>query len=326
MIDVNRVSRRFQVGRNEHVDALTDVSFSVREGEMAALLGPNGAGKSTVLRVLTALVPPTSGTATVAGYSVVDAPAKVRGAVGFVGQGNGAAHGQRVDDELLAQGRAYGLSRAESRERCAELLELLDLTGVAGRHVRSLSGGQRRRVDIALGLVPRPPLLFLDEPTTGLDPHHRANLWEHVSRLRAALGTTILLTTHYLEEADAHAERILVIDGGRIVADDTAEELKRRHVGHRVRLTFEDADQARKAEGAAGELTGTRDIRVYGNRVDFRADRGDDDGPGLLRSLDAVDVRTRALTLQPPTLDDVFLELTGRSLREGGQRPGPVEP
>src|SRR5690606_15169835 len=141
MIDVNRVSRRFQVGRNEHVDALTDVSFSVREGEMAALLGPNGAGKSTVLRVLTALVPPTSGTATVAGYSVVDAPAKVRGAVGFVGQGNGAAHGQRVDDELLAQGRAYGLSRAESRERCAELLELLDLTGVAGRHVRSLSGG-----------------------------------------------------------------------------------------------------------------------------------------------------------------------------------------
>lgn len=320
MIRVNQLSRRFRIRRDEYVDALKDVTFSVKEGELVALLGPNGAGKSTALRVLTGLLPPTSGTATIAGVSVVDDPTGARSRIGFVGQGNGAAHEQRVDDELHAQGRAYGLPRAEIRRSATELIEMLDLGPLLKRPVRSLSGGQRRRVDLALGLVPRPPLLFLDEPTTGLDPHHRANLWEHVDRLRAVFNTTILLTTHYLEEADGHAERVLVIDHGRIIADDTSDRLKRDHVGHRVAIELNDPDEARRAAKIVSETEDATEVQSEGESVWWRADSGDTSVPNLLRDLDSSGLRTHRLSLAEPTLNDVFLELTGRSLREGDQR------
>ncbi|MDT0329463.1 ATP-binding cassette domain-containing protein [Nocardiopsis lambiniae] len=325
MISVKELGCRFRVRRNEHVDALKDVSFSVAEGELVALLGPNGAGKSTALRVLTGLVPPTSGSASVAGIDVVADPTGVRRRIGFVGQGNGAAHEQRVDDELHAQGRAYGLPRADIRANVAELVELLELGDLLTRPVRSLSGGQRRRVDIALGLVPRPPLLFLDEPTTGLDPHHRAHLWEHVDGLRRTFNTTILLTTHYLEEADEHAERVLVIDHGRVIADDTAARLKRDHVGHRVTLDFDAADEAVRAAKTVEDTTTARDVGVDGATVHLRVDGGDTVVPLLLRSLDAEGTTVRRLVLTEPTLNDVFLELTGRSLREGDRYHGEPE-
>ncbi|MFE9244663.1 ATP-binding cassette domain-containing protein [Nocardiopsis sp. NPDC006938] len=320
MIRVNKLSRRFRVGRDQHVDALRDVTFSVAKGEIVALLGPNGAGKSTALRVLTGLVPPTSGTAAVDGVDVADDPTGVRGRIGFVGQGNGAAHEQRVDDELHAQGRAYGLPRDEIRRRSEELVDMLDLGAVLRRPVRSLSGGQRRRVDLALGLVPRPPLLFLDEPTTGLDPHHRANLWEHVARLRTAFDTTILLTTHYLEEADTHAERVLVIDHGSVIADASSERLKRDHVGHRIAVGLDGADEARRAAKIAAELDGVRDAHADGDTLRLRSDSGETTVPVLLRALGRAGVEARRLTAAEPTLNDVFLELTGRSLREGDQR------
>ncbi|XKK41741.1 ATP-binding cassette domain-containing protein [Nocardiopsis sp. ARC36] len=320
MISVEELGCRFRVRRNEHVDALKEVTFSVAAGEVVALLGPNGAGKSTALRVLTGLIPPTSGTATVAGTDVVADPTGVRRRIGFVGQGNGAAHEQRVDDELHAQGRAYGLPRADIRANVAELVGLLDLGDLLTRPVRSLSGGQRRRVDIALGLVPRPPLLFLDEPTTGLDPHHRARLWEHVDDLRRNFGTTILLTTHYLEEADDHAGRILVIDHGRVIADDTSARLKREYVGHRVAVGLDSADDAARAAKTVGDTTDAREVRVDGDTVHLRLDGGDTAVPPLLRTLDAEGTPVRRLVLAEPTLNDVFLELTGRSLREGDQR------
>ncbi|WP_306369342.1 ATP-binding cassette domain-containing protein [Nocardiopsis sp. CC223A] len=319
MISVAELGCRFRVRRNEFVDALKDVSFSVAEGELVALLGPNGAGKSTALRVLTGLVPPTSGGASVAGIDVVADPTGVRRRIGFVGQGNGAAHEQRVDDELYAQGRAYGMARADIRTTVTELVDLLDLGDLLTRPVRALSGGQRRRVDIALGLVPRPPLLFLDEPTTGLDPHHRARLWEHVDGLRRVFNTTILLTTHYLEEADEHAERVLVIDHGRVIADDTSARLKREHVGHRVSMDFDGPDEATRAAKTAKDTAGAREVGVAGSTVNLRIDGGDTAVPRLLACLEAEGTGVRRLVLAEPTLNDVFLELTGRSLREGDQ-------
>ena len=191
-----------------------------------AFLGPNGAGKSTTLKMLTSLLAPTSGTARVAGLDVTADPAGVRQRIGYIGQKDGAGLNYRVWDELLLQGRFYGLSEAEATDRGRELVSSLALDGMELRKVSTLSGGQKRRLDIALGLIHSPELLFLDEPSTGMDPQNRANLWEHIIRLREQHGTTIVLTTHYLEEADTMAERVVVIDHGRIIADDTAARLK----------------------------------------------------------------------------------------------------
>src|SRR5215212_10203879 len=222
--------------RKHTVEAVRGLDLEIGRGELVAFLGPNGAGKSTTLRMLTTLLAPTSGTAHVAGLDVVTRQADVRRSIGYVGQGNGAGHQQRGRDELVSQGRAHGCSGSEARARAADLITDLQLEAVADRKVSTLSGGQRRRLDIALGLVHRPEVLFLDEPSTGLDPQSRANLWEHVLRLRAEHGTTIFLTTHYLDEADTMAERVLVMDAGRVIADDTADRLKTTHVGDRLVL------------------------------------------------------------------------------------------
>ena len=221
MIHTEGLTRHFTV-KKERVEAVRGIDLDVAEGELVALLGPNGAGKSTTLRMLTSLLPPTAGTAIVAGRSVTEDPAGVRKRIGYVGQGNGAGHYYRVIDELLMQGRFYGMGKQESKQRAEELLKGLDLRDLAKRAVMTLSGGQRRRLDIAMGLMHRPRLMFLDEPSTGMDPQNRANLWEHILRMRADHGTTIVLTTHYLEEADTMAERIVVIDNGLVIADDTA--------------------------------------------------------------------------------------------------------
>ncbi|GAA1449292.1 ATP-binding cassette domain-containing protein [Nocardiopsis tropica] len=320
MIHTRELARTFRVGR-EVVEAVRGVDIDVAEGELVALLGPNGAGKSTTLRMLTTLLEPTSGTAVVAGHDIRAEPAAVRGRIGFVGQGYGAGGDQRVADELHTQGLLYGLDRRTARRRTDELLDMLELGTAADREFAKLSGGQRRRLDIALGLIHEPGLLFLDEPSTGLDPHSRANLWEHIVRLRERLGTTVVLTTHYLDEADDMAERVLVIDEGRVIADGTADELKGKVSGDLVTFTVRDEEHASTGADIAERVPSVGAVEVVtaagrDPKVRLRVERGDAVLPGLLRALDAAGVPLLTVQVQRPTLDDVFLTLTGRSLRE----------
>ncbi|MDT0328916.1 ATP-binding cassette domain-containing protein [Nocardiopsis lambiniae] len=318
MIRTRDLTKHFRVGR-ETLEAVRGIDIDIAAGELVALLGPNGAGKSTTLRMLTTLLEPTSGTAVVAGRDVLTEPAEVRRRIGFVGQGHGAGEDQRAGEELYTQGLLYGLDRATARRRTADLLDMLELSGTTDREVTKLSGGQRRRLDIAMGLVHEPPLLFLDEPSTGLDPHSRANLWEHVTRLRERTGTTIVLTTHYLDEADEAAERILVIDHGRVIADGTADELKGGVSGDLVTFTVADETAAPTGAKIAGNLSGAGEVEIVTGReteVRLRVERGDTVLPDLLRALDSAGVPLASVRVQRPTLDDVFLTLTGRSLRE----------
>ncbi len=316
MIHTDQLTRNF-VSKKETVEAVRGVDIDVAAGELVAFLGPNGAGKSTTLRMLTTLLPPTSGRAQVAGADIVNEPATVRSRIGYIGQGSGGGHSFRVIDELVGQGRFYGLNSAEAHARAAELIGSLDLGGMEKRQIVSLSGGQRRRLDVALGLMNSPRLLFLDEPSTGMDPHNRANLWEHIRKLRAELGTTIVLTTHYLEEADAEAERVIVIDHGQIIADDTAAHLKATLAGDRVTVVVDPAD-AERAAVVLGERGSDLERIERGNEVSVSArfDHGRYALPPVLRALEAEGVLAQAADVKVPTLDDVFLSLTGRSLRE----------
>ena len=308
MIETHELTKHFK-----DVHAVEGINLTVAPGELVALLGPNGAGKSTTLRMLTTLIPPTSGTARVAGFDVVRQQRQVRHRIGYIGQGNGAGHSQRGRDELISQGRAYGLKVPEARRRAAELVDSLGLGEVADRTVSTLSGGQRRRLDIAMGLIHAPELLFLDEPSTGLDPQNRANLQEHILALRARHETTILLTTHYLDEADSMAERVIVVDHGRIIADDTPARLKQEHVGDRIILSFDhEADAIR----AAAEIT--QPLERHGTRLTISVGGAPRLVPGVLESLRLAGVPVAEVEVTRPTLDDVFLTLTGRSLREGG--------
>jgi ABC-2 type transport system ATP-binding protein len=309
MIETRGLTKHFK-----DVKAVDGIDLTVAPGELVALLGPNGAGKSTTLRMLTTLIPPTEGTARVAGFDVVRQQRQVRQRIGYIGQGNGAGHSQRGRDELISQGRAYGLSVRDARTRAAELVESLGLAEVADRTVSTLSGGQRRRLDIAMGLIHAPELLFLDEPSTGLDPQNRANLQEHILRLRARHETTIVLTTHYLDEADSMAERVIVVDHGRIIADDTPARLKAEHVGDRIILGF---DRESDAASAASALSGRTLVRA-GREVRISTNGAPRQVPGVLEDLRAAGFPATEVQVTRPTLDDVFLELTGRSLREGG--------
>lgn len=316
MIRTRGLTKDFVVSRTETVHAVRGIDLEIAPGELVAVLGPNGAGKTTTMRMLTTLVRPTAGTAQVAGFDVAQDPAAVRRSIGYVGQGNGAGHTQRVVDELVVQGVVYGMERGSARRRADELLEALDLTELARRKVADLSGGQRRRLDVALGLVHAPELLFLDEPSTGLDPHNRANLWEHITRLRERHGMTIVLTTHYLDEADAMAERVVVVDHGRVIADDTADGLKRELAGDRVVVeAAAPADAARLARVLAAE-PGARDVQVAGAVVRARVADSARSVPDVVRAAVAQDVAVVRAHGFAPTLDDVFLALTGRSLRE----------
>ncbi|MET0789084.1 MAG: ATP-binding cassette domain-containing protein [Cellulomonas sp.] len=316
MIHTRGLTKDFEVSRTETVHAVRGIDLDIAPGELVAVLGPNGAGKTTTMRMLTTLVRPTSGTATVAGVDVVADPATVRRHIGYVGQGNGAGHQQRGADELTMQGQVYGLDRAAARRRTGELLEALDLTSLARRKVSDLSGGQRRRLDVALGLVHAPRLLFLDEPSTGLDPQNRANLWDHILRLRAEHDMTIVLTTHYLDEADTMAERVVVVDHGQVIADDTADGLKRTLAGDRVVLTAAVPGTAARVATIVESLPGARDVTVAGARVEARVADAAAAVPELVLAASAAGAPLLEALAVRPTLDDVFLALTGRSLRE----------
>ncbi|MBW9094273.1 ATP-binding cassette domain-containing protein [Microbacterium jejuense] len=317
IIEALGLTKRFTV-KGKTVEAVTDLTFQVARGELVAFLGPNGAGKSTSLRMLTTLIPPTSGTAKVVGFDILSRPADVRARIGYVGQLTSGSFSQRARDELLSQGAFYGMSKAAARTRADELIESLDLAGFATRPVQQLSGGQKRRLDIALGLMHAPPLLFLDEPSTGLDPQSRANLWQHILELRRSHGTTVFLTTHYLEEADRYAERVMVMDRGRVIADDTAARLKAELAGDVLTFGFGSETDAAAAVPVVQGLAGREVVREAAG-LTVTASAGDALLPAAVRALDAAGLTVRTATGVPPTLDDVFLALTGRTLREAGE-------
>jgi len=307
------------------VRAVDGVDLDVAEGEVVGFLGPNGAGKTTTLRMLTTLLRPTSGTATVAGYDVVGQPVEVRRRIGYVSQSGSTGSFARAGDEIVDHGMLYGMSGAAARRRGQELFDQLDLPGMWRRQPRSMSGGQRRRLDIAMGLVHDPTLVFLDEPTTGLDPQARANLWQHIAGLRRDRGATVFLTTHYLDEADALSDRIVIIDHGRIVAADTSDNLKAQVAGDLVDL--EVADPARAGDAASRLETIADEVEVEGRHARGRVPRAAQAVPGLLRDLTGSGIELASLEVKRPTLDDVFLALTGRSLRDAEaatERPEPV--
>jgi ABC-2 type transport system ATP-binding protein len=316
VISIRSLTKDFVVSRSRTVHAVRGINLEVAPGELVAVLGPNGAGKTTTMRMLTTLITPTSGAATVAGFEVTTDPAQVRRCIGYVGQGNGAGHSQRASDELATQAVIYGFDRRAAKRRAVELLTSLDLTDLADRKVSSLSGGQRRRLDVAMGLVHAPQLLFLDEPSTGLDPQNRANLWEHILRMRAKHEMTIMLTTHYLDEADSMAERVVIVDHGEVIADDTAEALKAEAAGDRVVVTAEGAQDAGVFAELASHLPGAREVSVDGLRVQARVTDGPAALPALMRAAFDAGLVVTSAQVTRPTLDDVFLALTGRSLRE----------
>lgn len=314
MIEARGLARTF-TSRGRTVEAVRGVDLDVEAGELVGFLGPNGAGKTTTLRMLTTLLRPTAGTAKVGGVDLLADPVGVRKKIGYVAQGGGTAPECRVIEEIEIQGRFYGLPKADAVERGAALSEQLDIAGLEQRLVRTLSGGQKRRLDIALGLIHSPGLVFLDEPTTGLDPQSRANLWEHIRTLRAEHGVTVFLTTHYLEEADSLCDRILVIDNGKIVAEGTPDELKAQVSGDGVTVDVPAESVAVAAEVAAA-LPGATDVSTVENTVRFRVPRGDTALPELLRALDGKGIPMTSLQVQRPSLDDVFLSMTGRTLRD----------
>ncbi|QWF81955.1 ATP-binding cassette domain-containing protein [Amycolatopsis sp. CA-230715] len=323
MITARGLARRFAGRGRAEVHAVQGVDLDVAAGELVAFLGPNGAGKTTTLRMLTTLLRPTGGTATVAGHDLRTDPVGVRRGIGYVAQGGGCSPETTVTGELVMQGRLHRMSKADATAKAAELCARLDLDGLGERAAKTLSGGERRRLDIAVGLVHGPKLVFLDEPSTGLDPHSRANLWEHIRRLRDEHGTTVFLTTHYLDEADALADRVLVLDHGRIVAEGTSDSLKSQVSGDAVALGVE-AESVAAAARIASAFPGAREVSTSDDGVAFRVPRGDSAVPELLRLLAEDGVAMRSVQVRRPTLDDVFLALTGRSLRDAGQEAAHV--
>ena len=305
--------RRVFKSRKRAVEAVAGVDLTVTRGEIFGFLGPNGAGKTTTLRMLATLLPPSGGSARVVGYELANHPDKIRERIGYVGQAGGADREITGRTELVFQGRLYGMSVPAARTRAAELIEMLELEGAADRKVATYSGGQKRRLDIGLGLVHDPQLLFLDEPTTGLDPQSRARVWEEVRKMHDR-GTTIFLTTHYLDEADALCDRVAIIDYGKIVAEGTPEELKRAVAGDVVTLTV--AGEQQRALDVLGGQRFVRESRLEEGSVLLYVDRGEVAMPDILRLLDASGLQLLTIGLHRPSLDDVFLRQTGRSLRE----------
>jgi ABC-2 type transport system ATP-binding protein len=293
------------------VQALEGVTFSVQPGEVFGLLGPNGAGKSTTVRVLVTLTQPDSGSAHVAGHDVRTEQARVRRAIGYVPQDSGVDQFGTGRENLMLQGRVQGMGGRALRQRADELLELVGIANAADRIVRTYSGGMRRRLDIALGLVHRPRVLFLDEPTTGLDPEARVAMWAEVSRLAAAESLTILLTTHYLEEADQLADRLAIVSRGKIVVEGTPTELKERLQGDAVHVELMNGAVEHARSVLAG--VGARPEQVVdGRTLVARVDDGGRALPGIISALEGAGIPVESVSVSRPSLDDVYLHFTGR--------------
>jgi ABC-2 type transport system ATP-binding protein len=299
--------------RYKNVQALDGVSFAVRDGEVFGLLGPNGAGKSTTVRTLATLTQADSGSAIVAGEDVMRHPSRVRRAIGYVSQDSGVDWEATGRENLLLQGRIHRMAGAPLRSRVEELLELVGLREAADRSARGYSGGMKRRLDIALGLVHRPRILFLDEPTTGLDPEARAAMWVEVERLAEQESLTILLTTHYLEEADRLAERVAIVSRGKIVVEGRPSELKANLRGELVTVELVDVEgRMPEAVGVVRELNGASDVAGDGKLLRTRVPNGAQAIPAILSALDDRGLQVASVTTARPSLDDVYLHYTGR--------------
>lgn len=317
MIRARGLVQTFHSGQGKQkkeVHAVRGVDLDVAEGEVVGFLGPNGAGKTTTLRMLTTLLKPTAGTASVAGFDVATQAVDVRRSIGYCSQVGSTFSGAYAGDEVVDHGMLYGMSKKAAVAKGQELFDKLQLDGLWRRMPKNMSGGQKRRLDIAMALIHSPGLVFLDEPTTGLDPQARINLWQHIADLRAKEGATVFLTTHYLDEADALADRIVIIDQGTIVASDTADNLKAAVAGDLVDLEVTTDEQVAIARDKLGSISA--EVEVEGHHVRGRVARAGKAVPGLLRDLEGSGVGLESIEVVRPTLDDVFLTLTGRSLRD----------
>jgi ABC-2 type transport system ATP-binding protein len=300
------------------VRALDGLSITVARGTIFGLLGPNGAGKSTTIKILTTLARPDAGTAQVEGADVLKRPDQVRRMIGVVAQRSGSDPMATGRENLILQGRLFGMRGAGVKARADELLARFDLTDAANRLVKTYSGGMQRRLDVALSLVHRPEILFLDEPTTGLDPEARTAMWQEINRLAAGDGMTVLLTTHYMEEADRLADRLAIVDHGRVVAEGSPDELKGDLRGDAVHLELPPGADVTQATAALTELPHVRDLRVTGRALSARSDDGASAVPGILAALERAGVAVAAVTVARPSLDDVYLRHTGHRYATDG--------
>jgi ABC-2 type transport system ATP-binding protein len=303
-------------GKNaQPVEAVKGVDLQVSQGEIFGFLGPNGAGKTTTLRMLSTLLTPSAGTATVVGIDLLRQPGQVRERIGYVSQSGGTDVYATARENLMLQAQIFGMNKTAAKARVEKLLTALQLDSFADRTARTYSGGQRRRLDIALGMVNQPQLLFLDEPTTGLDPQSRAHLWDEVRALREG-GTTIFLTTHYLDEADALADRLAIIDDGKIVAEGTPDALKRQIAGDVVTLGVNGGSA--RANDILIKQPYVREIHPSEGGLQLYVEQGEETLPVILKLMDENGLPVSKVSMARPTLDDVFLKQTGRSLREAG--------
>jgi ABC-2 type transport system ATP-binding protein len=303
------------------VQALAGVSFRVRAGEVFGLLGPNGAGKSTTVKVLTTLTTPDGGQAQVAGQDVVREPDAVRRSIGYVPQSSGVDRDATGRENLMLQGRVQGMFGAKLRARVQHLLDLLGIADAADRVVRGYSGGMKRRLDVGLGLVHGPEVLFLDEPTTGLDPEARAAMWDELAVLAREELLTILLTTHYLEEADALTDRLAIVSRGRVVVEGTAEELKSGLHGEAVVVELADG-AVDDAAGVVRALEDVHEVSSDGRLLRSRVGNGARAVPTILAALDQRGIPVESVTMHRPSLDDVYLHYTGRDFRAEDEAGG----
>ena len=298
------------------VDVLKGINLKVEKGTMLALLGPNGAGKTTTVRILSTLLKPDSGAVTVNGFDVDKDPQEIRSTIGLTGQYAAVDDLLTGRENIVMFGQLYHLSKNDSQERAKELLELFDLVDAADRAAKTYSGGMRRRLDLAASLVATPPIVFLDEPTTGLDPRSRLAMWEVIEKLKAA-GTTILLTTQYLDEADKLADRVAVIDNGTVIAEGTPDELKAKVGKERLEIVIHSDSDFQKAVDA---ITGTNEKDDADSRtISISTDNNVEDTKRVLDQMQSAGVKLESLSLHKPTLDDVFMQLTGHSTESSNE-------
>lgn len=314
-IETKNLSKTY-TARGTPVHAVNGINLVVNKGEIFGLLGPNGAGKTTTMRMLTTLLKPTDGTALINGYELNSQAQMVRESIGYVSQSGGLERSATARENLILQARIYGQTKEQACARADELIKALHLEEFADRYVETYSGGQRRRADIALGIVHKPKIVFLDEPTVGLDPQSRAHIWQEITKLRDQ-GTTILLTTHYMDEADALCDRIAIVDHGAIVALDTPTALKRQ-IGNDIIVLGIDPTvlEALDPHILFTSIAEIRQISKYHDTVRIFVPHGEAALPHILRACDKANIPFTTIALHHPTLDDVFLQKTGRSLIE----------
>jgi ABC-2 type transport system ATP-binding protein len=298
------------------IKAVDGVNLSVFKGEIFGFLGPNGAGKTTSLRMLATLMTPTSGTIIIAGINAVEKPDEVRRHIGYVGQNGGSDRPATGIENLILQGRLYGMSHYEAKSRAKELIKLLQLEDFADRIVYTYSGGQRRRLDVALGIMHRPDVLFLDEPTVGLDPQNRTNLWDEIFKLRDN-GVTIFLTTHYMEEADKLSDRLTIIDQGKIITEGTPETLKKQVGGDCIAISIENQDKlGSKLKESLEKEAFSQHVTEDSGFIKIYVKNSADSINQFMKLIDNQKIKLQSLTITQPSLDDVFLQKTGYSLRD----------